>query len=142
MDATKHTLIHDRFFQGGATSLRGFEQSGQGPHVHHRAEGGNVYVQGGLSVFTPLPWFKTPDFRGHMFVNGGILGTVRDPSVAGVTETVKRLGSWPSVSVGVGLVYRFPGAARVELNVALPVMARPGERHQRGWQFGIGAEFL
>ena len=40
------------------------------------------------------------------------------------------------------LVFRFPGMARAEINMVLPLTARQGEMTARGLQMGVGIEFL
>lgn len=47
----------------------------------------------------------------------------------------------PSISVGLGLVYRFD-PIRVEVNLGVPLIAAKGEVLKRGPQVGIGLEFL
>lgn len=47
----------------------------------------------------------------------------------------------PSVAVGVGLVYRFD-PVRVEINFGVPLVAYKSDGYQRGFQAGIGLEFL
>lgn len=47
----------------------------------------------------------------------------------------------PSISVGLGLVYRFD-PIRVEVNLGVPLVAAKGEVLRRGPQMGIGLEFL
>ena len=47
----------------------------------------------------------------------------------------------PSVAAGVGLVYRFD-PVRVEINFGVPLVAYKSDGCQRGFQVGIGLEFL
>ena len=47
----------------------------------------------------------------------------------------------PSVSVGLGLVYKFE-PVRVEVNFGVPLVQNRGEKARRGLQAGIGIEFL
>lgn len=47
----------------------------------------------------------------------------------------------PSVSVGVGLLYRLP-PVRVELNFGVPLVASKSDGHRKGFQIGIGIDFL
>jgi outer membrane protein assembly factor BamA len=37
------------------------------------AAGGDVYLAMGASLFTPLPKVKSPNLKGHLFVNAGSL---------------------------------------------------------------------
>ena len=47
----------------------------------------------------------------------------------------------PSVSAGVGVVYRFD-PIRVEVNFAVPLISARSDGLQRGFQAGIGLEFM
>ena len=47
----------------------------------------------------------------------------------------------PSVGVGVGMIYRTP-IGRVELNFGVPVMMRQGDWARKGFQFGVGVDFM
>lgn len=47
----------------------------------------------------------------------------------------------PSISAGVGIVYRLE-PVRVEMNFGVPLVASKGEGARKGFQLGIGLEFL
>jgi outer membrane protein insertion porin family len=47
----------------------------------------------------------------------------------------------PSISVGVGLIYRFD-PVRVEVNFGVPLVASKSDGVRKGFQVGIGVEFL
>lgn len=49
--------------------------------------------------------------------------------------------SKPSVSVGLGIVYRLD-PVRVEMNFGVPLVATRGEGARKGFQLGLGVEFL
>lgn len=49
--------------------------------------------------------------------------------------------SKPSISAGVGLIYRFD-AIRLEVNFGLPIVASKSDSTRKGVQVGIGLEFL
>lgn len=49
--------------------------------------------------------------------------------------------SKPSVSTGLGIVYRLQGI-RVEMNFGLPLAAARAEGARKGFQLGLGVEFL
>jgi len=66
--------ISDRFFLGGAQSVRGFKLNGIGPREDRKDSlGGDAYVAAGISLFTPLPKLSRYPVKGHFFVNGGSL---------------------------------------------------------------------
>lgn len=54
---------------------------------------------------------------------------------------LKDLISQPSISAGVGLIYRFD-PIRVEVNFGMPLVAAKSDTLRRGIQVGIGLEFL
>ena len=49
--------------------------------------------------------------------------------------------SKPSISAGVGLIYRFD-PIRLEVNVGVPLVASKTDTLRRGIQVGIGMDFL
>ena len=58
-----------------------------------------------------------------------------------MVDNVKACLSKPSVSAGVGLVYRME-PVRIELNFGLPLVASKSDGYRRGFHLGIGVEFL
>jgi outer membrane protein insertion porin family len=54
---------------------------------------------------------------------------------------VAGLVSQPSVAAGVGLVYRFDWI-RIEANVGLPLLAARSDGARKGFQIGMGVDFL
>lgn len=57
--------------------------------------------------------------------------------VENIQDTLTR----PSVSAGVGLIYRFD-PVRVEVNFGVPLVKSKSDKTRRGFQVGIGLEFL
>ena len=47
----------------------------------------------------------------------------------------------PSISAGLGLVYKFD-PIRVEVNLGVPLVASKGDGTRKGVQVGVGLEFL
>jgi outer membrane protein insertion porin family len=60
---------------------------------------------------------------------------------ADVGATLSDLLRRPSIGIGIGLLYRAP-IGRIELNFGLPVTMRQGDWPRKGFQFGIGIEFM
>ena len=56
-------------------------------------------------------------------------------------ETVVSSLSRPSISMGLGLIYRFD-PVRVEVNFGVPLVACKSDGAKRGAQVGIGLEFM
>ncbi|CAG8777540.1 3335_t:CDS:2, partial [Cetraspora pellucida] len=70
----QQSKISDRFFLGGAQSIRGFKLNGIGPREDKKDSlGGDLYIAGGASLFTPLPKLSKYPVKGHLFLNGGSL---------------------------------------------------------------------
>ncbi|KAK9447898.1 surface antigen-domain-containing protein [Limtongia smithiae] len=128
--------IQDRFFLGGANSVRGFYNNRLGPADEADSVGGDAFLAAGASIFTKLPHVH-PDspLRLHLFANAGSLLALdrADPRA-----TLKSLLTQPSAAAGVGLVYRHP-VARFELNFTLPLAALCGCNGACviGWQAGV-----
>jgi outer membrane protein insertion porin family len=59
----------------------------------------------------------------------------------GLGENINRCLTRPSISAGVGLLYRFD-PVRVEVNFGVPLVASQSDGMRRGFQVGIGMEFL
>ena len=59
----------------------------------------------------------------------------------GRLDTITRLIAEPSVSAGVGLIYRQSGV-RFEANVGVPLVAHKSDGARTGFQIGIGLSFL
>lgn len=133
------TLFSDRFQLGGPFSIRSFKNNAMGPRDGGDSLGGEVYWSLGASLIGDIPYKRHWPVKTHLFVNAGRLDAL-DPA-ASLSETVRSSISRPSVSVGVGLLYRFD-PIRVELNLAVPLSAARSDGLQRGVQAGIGIEFL
>lgn len=58
-----------------------------------------------------------------------------------IQEAILATLSKPSISAGVGIVYRLD-PVRVEMSFGLPIVAAKGEGARKGFQLGIGLEFL
>lgn len=111
----------------------------------------------GLSVFAPIPKKEHWPLKLHAFLNGGkvvaydtcmsslvpfFLSVLLIRIAArGFAENIAKMYSTPNLSVGLGLVYRLE-PLRVELNFAMPLIGRKGERMARGFGVGVGIEFL
>jgi outer membrane protein insertion porin family len=160
--------INDRFQLGGPTDVRGFKLSGLGPRDGTDAVGGDVYAAGGVNMLLPLPPLGAESpLRLQLFANGGRLvamknkGKDRDKDreadavgntttatmsssavMSGMTSAVADLfNGLPSMAAGIGLVYGHP-MARFELNFTLPLVLRRGEEGRKGFQVGVGINFL
>ncbi|XP_053695048.1 SAM50-like protein CG7639 [Sabethes cyaneus] len=125
--------INSLFFLGGPQSLRGFELAGAGPLREGVAAGCTSYWASGLHLWSPLPFSSYFGgfgklFRTHLFYNFGTCNTF----------TTDKLRS----TAGAGIAFRIGQKARIEFNYCQPLSFESGDRVKRGFQFGIGYEFI
>ncbi|KAJ7669263.1 surface antigen-domain-containing protein [Mycena polygramma] len=133
------TLFPDRFQLGGPSSIRSFRPNHMGPRDGSDSLGGELYWSAGLSLISHIPKKKEWPVKTHAWINAGRLDDI-DKSRS-LRDNVAASLSKPSVSVGVGLIYNFD-PARIELNFGLPLLASKSDGTRRGFQVGIGLEFL
>jgi outer membrane protein insertion porin family len=117
-----------------------------------------MYWSAGLSVISDIP--KKPQWpvKTHAWVNAGRLDDVDKCSSSSflacssiylstfgkahsLKDNVAASLSKPSVSAGIGLIYNFD-PVRIEVNFGLPLVASKSDGSRRGFQVGIGLEFL
>ncbi|KAG7447227.1 mitochondrial protein [Guyanagaster necrorhizus] len=136
---SRPTLFSDRFQLGGPLSVRSFQSNGLGPRDGPDSLGGDIYWSAGLSMISNIPKKAHWPVKTHVWLNAGRLDAMdRSRSVLeNIRDTVTR----PSVSAGVGLIYKFD-PIRVEVNVGVPLVASRSDGTRRGVQVGIGLEFL
>ncbi|CAG8595900.1 745_t:CDS:10 [Paraglomus occultum] len=135
----QRSKISDRFFLGGAQSIRGFKLNGIGPREDKKDSlGGDLYVAGGASLFTPLPRLGNYPVKGHFFVNGGNLLQLNQR--ARLRSNINQLTKTPSISAGVGIVYR-SSIVRLEVNFCLPLVTTATDKVKKGLQLGLGINF-
>ena len=128
-------LFSDRFRLGGPTSVRMFGHNRLGPRDQEDHLGGDVYYSGGVSLTTPFPTKPHWNLKCQAFVNAGQLVSLKNNNFTNALLN-------PSMSAGVGLVYRFT-PIRVELNFGVPLVASATDiATTRPMQLGVGLEFL
>lgn len=125
--------INQLFFPGGPQTLRGFEIAGACPYREGVAAGCQSYWASGVHLWSPLPFNSYFGgfgnlFRTHLFYNFGTCNTF----------TTDKLRS----TAGAGLAFRIGQRARIEFNYCQPLSHEAGDRVQKGFQFGIGYEFI
>ena len=127
--------------------------------------GGEVYWSAGVSLISDIPRKPLWPVKTHVFVNAGRLDLLDKcsffdclffPSTLDYSEcwlifrpliakplgaTLQDMFSTPSISTGMGLIYRFD-PIRLEVNVGVPLVASKTDTLRRGIQVGIGMEFL
>ena len=90
-------------------------------------------MQGGSIVLTTVRFFSLlprPSLKPHRH-------TTAKPLQASLTNALSK----PSISAGLGIVYRLE-PVRVEMNFGVPLVTSRGEGARKGFQLGIGLEFL
>lgn len=124
--------ISSLFVLGGPQTLRGFMMGGAGNHIDAVATGAHTYWASGAHLWAPLPFFGTQGFanlfRLHLFYNCGKTDSF----------SLEDLVS----SVGVGLAFRLGDRARIEFNYCQPLTNRNLQYFKKGFQFGIGYDFI
>lgn len=126
--------INHLFTLGGPQSLRGYMMAGAGEHSDGVATGAHTYLAGAAHLWSPLPFFSRKGFanlfRVHLFVNCG--------KTDALTIDTSNLAS----SVGVGLAFRLGERARIEFNYCEPLTNKNLHYFKKGFQFGIGYDFI
>ncbi|EAU81471.1 mitochondrial protein [Coprinopsis cinerea okayama7 len=135
----KPLLFSDRFQLGGPTSVRSFKANGLGPHDGQDSIGGDIYYSVGASLIGDIPNKAHWPLKGHLWVNAGRLEQV--DRARPLTDNVKDMLARPSISAGLGLIYRFD-PVRVEVNLGVPLVASKSDGTRKGIQVGVGLEFL
>ncbi|KAF8962336.1 surface antigen-domain-containing protein [Flammula alnicola] len=133
------TLFSDRFQLGGPTSIRSFRANSMGPRDGDDSVGGELYYSAGVSVISSIPTKAHWPVKTHAWVNAGRLDGVNQD--VPLKDTIAASLSRPSISAGVGLIYRFD-PVRVEVNFGVPLAANKSDGMRRGVQVGMGLEFM
>ncbi|KAF8156659.1 surface antigen-domain-containing protein [Crassisporium funariophilum] len=139
----KKTLFSDRFQLGGPTSVRSFRANSMGPRDGSDSVGGELYYSAGASVISNIPSKAHWPVKTHVWVNAGRLDSINKEIP--LSHTILATLSRPSLSAGIGLIYRFD-PVRVEVNFGVPLVAAGGRGEKgegrRGVQVGMGLEFM
>lgn len=126
--------ISNLFILGGPQTLRGYMMAGAGEHADGVATGANTYIAGAAHLWSPLPFFSRKGFanlfRVHLFMNCG--------KTNALTVDASNLAS----SFGVGLAFRLGERARIEFNYCEPLTKKNLQYFHKGFQFGIGYDFI
>lgn len=140
INSPKESYVLDRFFIGGPNDVRSFTLNGLGPKSYGNSIGGDLFVNGGLSLITRIPY--TPqgtNFKLHSFFNYGNLKLYdQEQKIYG---NLTGLFNQFSTSFGIGILYNHP-MARFELNFVLPLTTHQRDFTRKGLQYGIGVSFL
>jgi outer membrane protein assembly factor BamA len=121
---TSQTPVFERFFAGGAGTLRGFAFRGVGPNVAGFEVGGDFEFLNRLEYQAPL--LANDHLYGVAFLDTGTV----EPSV--------EIRDY-RVAVGAGLRIAWPrlGPVPIALDVAFPIVKGPGD-HEQVFSFWVG----
>lgn len=149
--------ICDRFFVGGANSLRGFNPRGVGPRDGEDALGGETFyvATAMLSVPTPEESLFSQLFgaRFHAFATAGDVGQIKALtgawddargqkfSRASVKAAAERISNSARVAVGLGVAGE-TALGRLEINLCSVRRCSPGDQAKTGLQFGLTQTFM
>ncbi|KAI1789658.1 surface antigen-domain-containing protein [Ganoderma leucocontextum] len=124
---------------GGPVSVRMFRMNGMGPQDGVDSLGGNLYWSAGVSLISDFPRKPHWPVKTHLFLNAGRLDVMDQsrPLLDNVLSSISK----PSISAGVGLVYKLD-PVRVEVNFGVPLVASKSDGVRKGFQVGIGLDFL
>lgn len=126
--------ISNLFILGGPQSLRGFHMAGVNDHIDNVAIGAHSYMSFGAHLWSSLPFFSRHGFanlfRLHLFMNCG--------KIDSFALNTSNLAS----SVGLGLALRIGERARIEFNYCEPLTNRNIQYFKKGFQSGIGFDFI
>ncbi|CAL8068259.1 unnamed protein product [Calicophoron daubneyi] len=132
------------------------------PAVATSPIGAEAYWLTGAHLYTPLPYFGAEEgtFASHFRIHGfSVTGSTLDSPVQkinncfyspgaspGLSAVGKRLAAelvgQPRTVVGIGLVIRFAGLVRMEINYCIPVLSQPGDSLKTGFSFGFGFYYM
>ena len=145
MGESRKSQLPDRYYMGGASSLRGFQAKGAGPRSSALDKedassgdslGGDVKVDVNADMSFPLfSLFPVPSVlasaKAHFFTNVGSLSQWHSASLNGVfNENVR-------ASLGMGVRLPIPAlGGNVEFNYSVPVKSLDSDRVQR-FQLGL-----
>jgi outer membrane protein insertion porin family len=125
--------VENRYFLGGANSVRGYEESGLGPHNGESPTGGDFMLLANVEVRYPLPFFWRWNFTGAFFLDSGnVWADIGDVSgsdfrfTSGIYETGVndyRYGT------GVGIRYNTP-IGPIRLDWGFPL--KPDRLNEKG----------
>lgn len=126
--------ISSLFTLGGPQTLRGYVMAGAGDHVDGVAIGAHSYMAAGAHLWAPLPFFSRQGFanlfRLHLFVN------------CGKTDSFVLDANNLASSFGLGMALRMGERARIEFNYCEPITNKNSQFFKKGFQFGIGYDFI
>jgi len=125
-----------RFSRGPGILLRRSECN-----IGHTVQGTLASQSTCLGECWPAGWCQPRFVQCLILVATKSTDTLRALTAVPLTQTLSQTLARPSISAGVGLIYRFD-PIRVEVNFGVPLVASRSDGQRRGVQVGMGLEFL
>ncbi|XP_018653660.1 putative sorting and assembly machinery (sam50) protein [Schistosoma mansoni] len=121
--------------------------------------GADAFWLTGAHLYTPLPYWGAEEgslaaqLRLHGFLLAGstlerpIQKLIDSPSTCRTVNEfsqyfLNELKGRPRTVIGMGIVFRFAGILRVELNYCFPMTYQPGDQVKPGFAFGFGMYYM
>lgn len=149
--------ICDRFFVGGANSLRGFIPRGVGPRDGEDALGGETFYTATAMLSLPTPelslFSQLFGARFHAFATAGDVGQIsgvtgawksvraENFSRASLKSTAERISNSARVAVGLGVAGE-TALGRIEINLCNVRRCGLDDQPKSGLQFGLTQSFM
>jgi len=133
--------FYERYYTGGAQSVRGYRGNSLGPRINGTAEGGALKLVGNAELIFPVPFAESgKNFRASVFVDGGNVFAASEgirfsdlKDIPGVTEKLR-------YSAGVTAIWMTP-VAPLTFSYAWALNDEPGDETEQ-FQFTLGAFFF
>ena len=133
--------FYERYYTGGAQSVRGYRGNSLGPRINGSAEGGNLKLVGNAELIFPVPFAESgKNFRASVFVDGGNVFAATEgvrfsdlTDIPGVTQKLR-------YSAGVSAIWMTP-VAPLTFSYAWALNDKPGDETEQ-FQFTLGAFFF
>jgi outer membrane protein insertion porin family len=123
----KNVSLVDRYFIGGADTLRGFDSYGIGPRAKDKddALGGNLFYTGTTELKFPLGIAKELGLFGSVFVDAGTLYKVDVADKSGIWDSKKIRSAY-----GFGIGFSTP-MGPIRIHYALPIRKAKFDKTKR-----------
>jgi outer membrane protein insertion porin family len=125
--------VENRYFLGGSNSVRGYEESGLGPHDGMNPTGGTFLLLANMEIRYPLPLLWRWNFSGAVFIDSGnVWADVKDVSGGDFNLTSKideTTADDYRYGMGLGIRYNTP-IGPIRLDWAYPL--KPDRLNEKG----------
>ena len=131
----------ERYYTGGAESVRGYRGNSLGPHIDGSAVGGAVKLVGNAELIFPVPFAESgKNFRLSAFVDGGNVFAAADGIRFSDIKDIPGIADKLRYSAGITAIWMTP-VAPLTFSYAWALNDKPGDEVER-FQFTLGAFFF